>query len=124
MKKLLLIFTFCFMMCQSGTSTKVRLTDDLKYEFTARYPKSDTGKIQTLLSDELKDGEMSYINNDLDGDLVLNSGMHFYIKSKPGMLKIVFDRTKNSDENFDKIQEIGKKIQRVLGEGQSTKEVS
>lgn len=117
MKKLLLIVFLspAFLMCQrNGITITEKVTNDLTYQFTADYPESETGTVQNILSRHLKDSGMSFTNTKLDGDLGLDNGMFFYINSRPGSLKIVCDRSKNSEENYERIRKMCEGIKKTL----------
>lgn len=117
MKKLLLIvfLPLAFLMCQrNGINITEKVTDDLIYRFTANYPESETGTVQNILSRHLKDTGMSFINTELDADLGFDNGMFFYINSRPGSLKIVCERSKNSEENYERIREMCKEVKKNL----------
>ncbi len=117
MKKLLLIVFLspAFLMCQrNGTNITEKVTDDLTYQFTADYPESETGTVQNILSRHLRDSGMSFTNTDLDADLGFDNGMFFYIYSHPGSLKIICERRKNSEENYERIRKMCKDIAKAL----------
>lgn len=117
MKKLLIIvfLSSAFVMCRhNGLKITEKVTDDLVYRFTADYPDSETGTVQNMLSSHLKDSGMSFVNNELDADLGLDNGMFFHIYSHPGSLEIVCERSKNSEENYERIQKMCKEIAKTL----------
>lgn len=117
MKKLLIIIflSSAFLMCRhNGLKITEKVTDDLVYRFTAGYPDSETGTVQNMLSSHLKDSGMSFVNKELDADLGLDNGMFFHIYSQPGSLEITCERSKNSEENYERIQKMCKEIAKTL----------
>lgn len=122
MKKLWLtvLLSPLFLMCRhnghGGLHITEKVTDDLVYEFTADYPDSETGTVRNILSRHLKDTGMSFVNAELDADMGFDNGMFFYIRSRPGFLKIVCERSKNSEENYLKIQKMCAGVKKALGD--------
>ncbi|WP_367915398.1 hypothetical protein [Leadbetterella sp. DM7] len=120
MKKLWLtvLLSPLFLMCRhnghGGLHITEKVTDDLVYEFTADYPDSETGTVQNILSRHLKDAGMSFVNAELDADMGFDNGMFFYIRSRPGFLEIVCERSKNSEENYLRIQKMCKAVKNSL----------
>lgn len=117
MKKLLIVIflSAAFMMCRhNGVKITEKVTNDLVYRFTADYPDSETGTVQNILSRHLKDTGMSFVNAELDADMGFDNGMSFHIYSQSGSLKIVCERNKNSEENYERIQKMCKEITTTL----------
>ncbi len=116
MKKLLttLLISFSLFGCQNQTKISEKLTDNLIYRFEAKYPNSKTKEVQKILSEHLKDSGMSFVNKGLNADMKLGNGMSFYIKSEPSILKIVFDKSKNSEEDYLKMKDMCQEIRDIF----------
>ena len=87
---------------------------DHYYEMTAKFNPEKTTKVDRYLDKELPSGNMSFVNNRMDGEITLDNKATFYIKQSPGYLHIKFDKEKNSDEAYAKIRSVCEGINEVV----------
>jgi hypothetical protein len=87
---------------------------DHYYEMTAKFNPEKTTKVDKWLDKELAAGDMSFVNTQMDGDIILDNKTTFYIKKSPGYLHIKFDKDKNSDEAYGKVKSVLEKIGEVV----------
>lgn len=102
--------------CENDRDVSVSQTESHNlYKFTAKYPERLTKEVQQYLDDELEnESDFSFENARIDGDIVLDNRMAFYIKLYPGSLKIELDKTKNSYENYARMKKMGEGLGKVL----------
>ena len=81
---------------------------------TAKFNPGKTGKVDQYLDKGLPSGNMSFVNIEMDGDIILDNKTTFYIKKSPGYLNIKFDKEKNSEEAFTKIKSVLEGINDVV----------
>ena len=84
------------------------------YEMTAKFNPDKTGKVDRYLDKELPSGNMSFVNTEMDADLMLDDKTTFYVKKSPGYLNIKFDKEKNSEKAFTKIKSVLEGINEVV----------
>ncbi len=84
------------------------------YEMTAKFNPEKTTEVDKYLDKELSNGDMSFINTRIDGEITLDDKATFYIKKSPGYLTIKFDKEKNTDEAYLKIRSVCEGINDVV----------
>jgi hypothetical protein len=87
--------------------------DDDVYRFRASFDEDQTREVQRIIRSHLHNS-VSFHNGVIDTDARLDDGTTVYIKSLPGRLKIKFDRSENTEENFEKLQEMCDEIKDAL----------
>ncbi|WP_337041707.1 hypothetical protein [Emticicia sp. 17c] len=102
--------------CENKGDISVSQTDaDDVYKFKAYFPKNRTKNVQRYMDDKLiTSGDFSFKNSTIDGTLVLDNKMTFYIRMFPGSLKIEFDKSKNSHENYTRMKQMAEGMKDVL----------
>jgi hypothetical protein len=87
---------------------------DHYYEMTAKFNPEKTIEVDKYLDKELPNGNMSFVNTRMDGEITLDNKATFYIKKSPGYLNIKFDKEKNSDKAYTKIKSVCEGINDVV----------
>ncbi|NCI47767.1 hypothetical protein [Sediminibacterium soli] len=87
-------------------SLSIRESDDM-YQIYASYDPEKTWHVQDYLDETLRSNHM-FRNARMNGMIVLDDRMNFFIRAVPGKLVIKFDRDDNSEEAFHRIKEFGK----------------
>ena len=107
-------FSSCFI--HHGHDTCVTISDDDdEYEMYASYDVKKTRRIQRLLDRELNiDLGRSGRNTHVDANITLDDKTTFYMRAFPGQLRISFDKNENSDESWEKIQDVCEEIKEAL----------
>ena len=113
---ILLFVTSAIISCNfPGGSISIKHSQyDHYYEMTAKFNPGKTGKVDRYLDKGLPSGNMSFVNIEMDGDIILDNKTTFYIKKSPGYLNIKFDKEKNSEEAFTKIKSVLEGINDVV----------
>jgi hypothetical protein len=91
--------------------------DDDEYEMDADYKRSQTHAVQVYLNDHLLNGHVRLRRNDrIDKELTLDDNTTFYINSEPGRLYIKIDKTKNSEEQCERVREACEDLKEILAD--------
>ena len=107
-------FSSCLWHHRHHSSITISESGD-EYQLSASFDKNKSRKIQRLLDRELgRDYDASFQNECVDGEISLHDRTVFYIRSLPGRLKIVFDKSENSEESGEKIRELCEDIKDAL----------
>lgn len=115
MKKLLLVIFVLLLFCGCQRhSWRETLTDDQVFEFSAMFDRSKTAIVQQRFTAELGDKDMSFIDNKLDAEVKLENGMLFHIESKPGKLRVKFDKTQNTAESYTRMKAASDAIKAIV----------
>lgn len=104
MKKLLLTLLICPVFCLGLKPVNASPQQNDLFEFALSFKKSETRSVQNYLDKKLGRSGV-FTKTEMDATVTLDNGMSFYIRMKPGELKILFDKTKNSPENFTRMKE-------------------
>ena len=83
---------------------------------TADFNPGKTDKVDRYLDKELATGNISFVNGEMDADITLDDKTTFYVKKTPGYLNIKFDKEKNSEEAFTKLNGVLEGIGAVVGQ--------
>ena len=83
----------------------------------ASYDRDKARKIQRLLDRELNvDIGRSGRNTHVDATITLDDRTTFYMQAFPGELRINFDKTRNSEDSWNKMQDVCEEIKEALEE--------
>jgi hypothetical protein len=123
MKKLPALF-FCAVACTITFLSCVHNDRDINlsfndsdhyYSMKAYFSKNKTRDIEHYLDSKIgRRSNMSFVNSQIDGKLALDDHTTFYIKKSPGLLKIKFDKSENSNEAYERIRSMCEGIKKVL----------
>jgi hypothetical protein len=106
----------CFHFSDHDISISVSDDDD-EYEMEADYQRSKTHAVQVYLNDRLLNGEIKLKRNDLvDREVTLDDNTTFYINAEPGSINIKIDKTKNSEEQCEKIRIACEDLKEILAD--------
>jgi hypothetical protein len=121
MKKLLLTFailgTLICLVWQQWGKDDIRLKtkeNEAQLHISAKFPTDKTSKVQQFLTKEMNDPSMTFNNTEIDGDVRLNDGTELYLRLKEGSLKIILERSKNSEQSYLRIKKISNKLKDIL----------
>lgn len=94
----------------------IRVNDDAdEYRLRASFDEDLTDDVQRVINRHLNKhhaGSVAYIHTECDYDL--GDGTSFYLKLKPGQVRIHFDRDNNSEANYEDMQAMCNEIKEVL----------
>lgn len=121
MKKLFLIFCI-FVICTTivscgfpDGSISIKQSEYSHYfEMTAKFNPDKSAAVEKLLDKELRSGDMSFANTQIDGNITLDDKGTFYIKKSPGFLHIKLDKDINSDEVYHRIKSVCEELKDVV----------
>ena len=106
----------CFHFNDHDISISVSDDDD-EYEMDADYSRSQTHAVQVYLNDHLLNGEIRLKHNDhIDKEITLDDKTTFYINSEPGSLNIKIDKTKNSEEQCERVRQACEDLKGILAD--------
>ena len=118
MKKLaiVLFLSVTIISCgYSGGSHSIKHSQyDHYYEMKAEFNPDKTDEVDRYLDKELPSGNMSFVNTEMNGDIILDDKTTFFIKKSPGYLNIKFDKEKNTEEAFVKVKSVLEGINDVV----------
>jgi len=113
---LILVIIVSFNACFFDHDTQIHVNDDEdEYHFRASFDDDLTHEVQDVINRHLgrhHSGPVAYLHTDCDFDLA--DGTKFYLKLKPGRVRIRFDRSDNSEENFTDMRDMCEEIKDVL----------
>lgn len=82
---------------------------------SARFPKEETERVHEYVRAHLRMNDLSDLKNlEVKDYITPDARMRFHIKSRPGYIKIVLDRTENSTFAYKRLKETGAGIEHVL----------
>jgi hypothetical protein len=125
MKKQILVITCALLVAASFSScfirhhhhdTSVSISDSGdEYEMCASFDENKTRKIQRLLDRELnidigRSGRTAHV----DANITLDDHTTFYMRALPGQLRINFDKRANTEDSWEKIQDVCEEIKDAL----------
>jgi len=85
------------------------------YEFSARYDRASTRRVEAYINDSIKPDQMGNSENDyVDANTSLPDNTRFYIKESPGRLKIRLDKTQNSTASYYRIKKMCEGVKQLL----------
>jgi len=90
--------------------------DDNEYRLSARFDDRKTRAIQNYICEFAEQRNFFKAGHHIDGTVTLDDNTRVYIKSYEGHLKIKFDKEENSDESYEKVQEMCEGIKELLAE--------
>ena len=98
-----------------GGSISIKQSEYSHYfEMTAKFNPDKTAAVERLLDKELPDGDVSFANTQIDGNITLDDKGTFYIKKSPGFLHIKLDKDINSDKVYHRIRSVCEEIKDVV----------
>jgi hypothetical protein len=102
---------------QHDISISVNDDEDV-YRMRARYDEDRTRTVQRIINAHLHEHHsLSVVHGYVDTDITLDDGTSFHLKSKPGSLKINFDKNGNSEESCERVREMCEEIKNALANG-------
>jgi hypothetical protein len=108
-----LLLVCCVLSC-ARLNNNINLTvseSDQYFKIKAQYNKDNTRAVEKCIDDHLrKNGDASFINTSIDGNLTLTNGTTFYIKNYPGQLEIKFDKAENSMASLNDMKSLAKDL--------------
>ena len=108
------LFMVCCVLSCSRLNHSVNLTvseSDQYYKIEAHYNKDNTRAVEKCMDIHLrKNGDASFINASIDGNLTLTNGTTFYLKNYPGQLEIKFDKAENSTASLNDMKLLAKDL--------------
>ena len=111
---ILAIMPSCFHFNDHDISVSVSDDDD-EYEMDADYKRSQTHAVQVYLNDHLLSGKIKLRHNDrIEKEITLDDNTTFYINSEPGSLSIKVNKTKNSEDQCERIKEACEDLKEIL----------
>jgi len=111
-----ILLSSCFHL-HHGISISVNDDEDI-YRMRASFDEDKTRAVQRIINAHLHGHHsLSVVHGYVDTDLTLDDGTSFHIKSKPGSLRINFDKTENSEESCERMKEMCEEIKNVLVQG-------
>ena len=106
-------FSSCF-HDHGNISISVNDDEDV-YRMRASFDKERTRSVQRIINAHLKNQHsLSFVHGVVDRDVTLDDGTNFHIKTKPGRLKISFDKDENSQESCERLMEMCDEIKDVI----------
>jgi hypothetical protein len=91
--------------------------DDDEYEMEAAFKKSQTREVQVYLNNHLLNGEIKLRRHDyIDKEITLDDNTTFYINTNPGSLQIKIDKTKNTEEQCERIKLACEDLKEILAD--------
>ncbi|HMK04373.1 MAG TPA: hypothetical protein VK489_09285 [Ferruginibacter sp.] len=87
--------------------------DDDAYRFRASFDEDQTRTVHRIIKSHLHNA-ISFNRSFVETDARLDDGTSVHIKSRPGRLRIDFDRSDNSEENFGKLLQMCDEIKEAL----------
>ncbi len=87
-----------------------------KYRFYASYQRYKTKRIQRYMDEELNHNKKLFRYARIDADMRLDNNIFVHVKSRPGLLVIDLDKTRNDSMAYYKIKDFGERIKQKLGE--------
>ncbi len=89
--------------------------DDSDYRMRIWFEEDQTLAVQRVINEHLRQHHsISLVHGYTDTDVTLDDGTVFHIKSRPGRLRINFDKDGNSEEGCDKVMEMCDEIKDML----------
>ncbi len=105
-------FSSCFHDHDHDISVRIDDDDDV-YRFRATFDEDQTRDVQRII-DRYLHHSISFYHGNVETDARLDDGTSIYIKSRPGRLKINFDRSENTEENCERLQQMCDEIKDVI----------
>ena len=106
-----------FIRGERNISVRVKETED-SYQFYASYNRFRTRQVQNYIDREMNTGRV-FRNARIDADMTLDKDIFVHVKSRPGLLVIKMDKTRNDSAAYHRIKELGEGIKEKLTEGGS-----
>lgn len=119
---LVALVSSCYSYHSTNNSDGVSVTvseNEEEYKLSASFDENKTRLVQNYVQDFtgntglIKSGKI-----EINANLMPNNNTKFYIKCKSGQLKIRFDREENSEEAYERIQEMCEGIKELLIENE------
>jgi len=88
--------------------------DDDVYRMMATFERDQSGSVHRIINAHLHQHDMSFDQGSVDTNVKLDDGTSFYIRTRPGRLKIKFDRSENTEESCKWLEEMCEEIKEEL----------
>jgi hypothetical protein len=106
------LFSSCFH--DHDISISVNDDDDV-YRMRASFDEDMSDDVQEVINSHLRKHQShAFVTVFTDKEITLDNGTRFYIKAKPGRLKIKLDRDGNPEEGCESVREMCDEIKEVL----------
>lgn len=104
--------------CFHNHDISISISDDEdEYEMEAVYQRNQTRAIRAYLNEHLlSNNAVSFKSKAMDEEITLDDHTTFYINSYPGELTIKIDKTKNSEESFERVRQACEEIKEILAD--------
>jgi hypothetical protein len=113
---LILSVTVTLSACFHDHSISISVNDDEDiYKMKASFDENQTRAVQRIINEHLREHiSLSTIHGFIDTDVTLDDGASCHIKSRPGSLRINFDKSENTEENCERLKEMCEEIKDEL----------
>lgn len=116
---LILVTVVALNACFHHHDISISVNDDEDvYRMKALYDEDRTITVQRIINAHLQGHHsLSVVHGYVDTDVTLDDGTSFHIRSKPGSLRINFDKNENSEESCERMREMCEEIKNALANG-------
>lgn len=90
--------------------------DEDEYEMEASYKKNQTHAVQGYLDEHFFNSRSSSNSRWRNEEITLDDKTTFYINTRPGELRIKFDKTENSEESYEKVRQACEELKEILAD--------
>jgi len=113
---LILFVAVAFNSCFHDHDLNISVNDDEDtYRMRASYDEDRAGAVRQIINAHLhQQHRLSIEHGFVDTDITLDDGTSFHIRTRPGKLRINFDKTENSEENCERLKEMCEEIKEAL----------
>jgi hypothetical protein len=106
----------CFHFSDHDVSVTVSDDED-EYEMDADYSRRKAHAVRVYLNDHLLDGKIKIRHNDhVDKEITLDDNTTFYINAEPGSVNIKIDKTRNSEEQCERVRMACEDLKEILAD--------
>lgn len=106
----------CFHFSDHDVSVSVSDDED-EYEMDADYSRRKAHAVRVYLNDHLLDGKIKIRHNDhVDKEITLDDNTTFYINAEPGSINIKIDKTRNSEEQCERVRLACEDLKEILAD--------
>lgn len=122
MKKYRVVFfaLFCILYtsCRHFGSGNISITNSESsryYTMKAHYDQKKTREVEEYMNERIASGSnMSFVNNRIDGLLMLDDHTKFWVKKYPGFIEIKIDKSQNTNEACQRIKSMCEGIKQII----------
>ena len=111
---LLTVLNSCFNYHGNDVSISIKESEE-EYQLSAYFDESKTRTVQNYIDEYTgTNGIFRSGNVEIDVTTTLEDNIRVYIKSRPGRLKIKFDKEGNSEASYEKVKDMCEGIKEIL----------